>query len=765
MCAARNNAIEPLTTSLNTTLAVEEIIADAIKKFRSDNFRSEESQLSPKYALPQFCGERLHHLTGTDVFKSSTGHLVTEESTSGLSISNKTSTAISENPSLISSASIEDKLEIVNGRKLNRKVIGNLDSAHNLTHSNYFGEPYHLPVQLNSTEIFHSVQKISFVDGDVQQKEYCSNHALRTFPARLKAKAYVSGASKNKKDKDKHSVKAQLPAYNIDLPYFLGNIVPGLATQFNLAINPSLDAKPDTVRSFLNRQPIELCTVTLQDQNERELQITITAPLHARGEVRVELEFCSGLILKMTALCILPLLKLPDLIVAPPGIPSEIRIKSLVPFTQPVRLQLHSSIMASKYATLMPHCDYLTLTITPNEGDSTFKLGILNEANKVISLKTRIETRFPQISLRYEEAKNTPVLILVVRNDESFPIEVSLKDDFGGLIYTQEVKVGKHEEAPVEVRRGYIRYNQTKPVIATFSVTLLSPTRIEQTITSCPVKLAPTGADLRPDIDCVVWLAEKELIFTMFHMDERDQRKPSSWKDVLRISACHRISDFVQITKERDDPTKVVLRISRPPRLAVGRLIFYRRKDGPRAFPYGFRYAILPPEKPFLIWDSASANATSRVYQLPPDGKVRVSNVGRCAVFVVISNEACDRGRIIAPGVTAILFLQRPSRIIYGLECWRSLVRYRTAPYYEGIQAEIASEDLPLGFEPQYLMADFYEESEESIVDKIIAEKIPDDFDTLLSLYRLFMSTVEEIHMKNCESDASTFVAPTSPVS
>ncbi|XP_022694146.1 uncharacterized protein LOC111263384 isoform X4 [Varroa jacobsoni] len=663
MCAARNNAIEPLTTSLNTTLAVEEIIADAIKKFRSDNFRSEESQLSPKYALPQFCGERLHHLTGTDVFKSSTGHLVTEESTSGLSISNKTSTAISENPSLISSASIEDKLEIVNGRKLNRKVIGNLDSAHNLTHSNYFGESYHLPVQLNSTEIFHSVQKISFVDGDVQQKEYCSNHALRTFPARLKAKAYVSGASKNKKDKDKHSVKAQLPAYNIDLPYFLGNIVPGLATQFNLAINPSLDAKPDTVRSFLNRQPIELCTVTLQDQNERELQITITAPLHARGEVRVELEFCSGLILKMTALCILPLLKLPDLIVAPPGIPSEIRIKSLVPFTQP------------------------------------------------------------------------------------------------------EVKVGKHEEAPVEVRRGYIRYNQTKPVIATFSVTLLSPTRIEQTITSCPVKLAPTGADLRPDIDCVVWLAEKELIFTMFHMDERDQRKPSSWKDVLRISACHRISDFVQITKERDDPTKVVLRISRPPRLAVGRLIFYRRKDGPRAFPYGFRYAILPPEKPFLIWDSASANATSRVYQLPPDGKVRVSNVGRCAVFVVISNEACDRGRIIAPGVTAILFLQRPSRIIYGLECWRSLVRYRTAPYYEGIQAEIASEDLPLGFEPQYLMADFYEESEESIVDKIIAEKIPDDFDTLLSLYRLFMSTVEEIHMKNCESDASTFVAPTSPVS
>lgn len=35
MCAARNNAIEPLTTSLSTTLVVEEIIADAIKKFRS----------------------------------------------------------------------------------------------------------------------------------------------------------------------------------------------------------------------------------------------------------------------------------------------------------------------------------------------------------------------------------------------------------------------------------------------------------------------------------------------------------------------------------------------------------------------------------------------------------------------------------------------------------------------------------------------------------------------------------------------------------
>lgn len=101
-----------------------------------------------------------------------------------------------------------------------------------------------------------------------------------------------------------------------------------------------------------------------------------------------------------------------------------------------------------------------------------------------------------------------------------------------------------------------------------------------------------------------------------------------------------------------------------------------------------------------------------------------MSNVGRCAVFVVISNEACDRGRIIAPGVTTILFLQRPSRIIYGLECWRSLVRYRTAPYYERIQAEIASEDLPLGFEPQYLMTDFHGESEESIVDKIIAEKV-----------------------------------------
>lgn len=81
-------------------------------------------------------------------------------------------------------------------------------------------------------------------------------------------------------------------------------------------------------------------------------------------------------------------------------------------------------------------------------------------------------------------------------------------------------------------------------------------------------------------------------------------------------------------------------------------------------------------------------------------------------------------GEIIAPGASTQLTVREPCRIVYGLECWRILVRYRTAAHRAEIQAQIRHTNARPGLEPEYLMIEFRNESNESTVDKGAADKV-----------------------------------------
>lgn len=90
-----------------------------------------------------------------------------------------------------------------------------------------------------------------------------------------------------------------------------------------------------------------------------------------------------------------------------------------------------------------------------------------------------------------------------------------------------------------------------------------------------------------------------------------------------------------QVVEEPSDPTKIILRVTKPPQLAFGRLKFYRRgADGkPSGTPYGFRYPLIVPEKPQLRWHTVSENASSNIYQIPIDGKVSADIWTSCVSY------------------------------------------------------------------------------------------------------------------------------------
>lgn len=105
--------------------------------------------------------------------------------------------------------------------------------------------------------------------------------------------------------------------------------------------------------------------------------------------------------------------------------------------------------------------------------------------------------------------------------------------------------------------------------------------------------------------------------------------------------------------------------------------------------------------------------------------QLRVSNEGRCAVFVMtVTDGSCRPGQIIPSGASIQLVIKEPCRILYGLECWRCLVRYRTRSHRAEIESQLRHQNNRAGLEPEHLMAKFQGESDESIVDKSAADKV-----------------------------------------
>ncbi|XP_022669192.1 uncharacterized protein LOC111253681 isoform X2 [Varroa destructor] len=468
-----------------------------------------------------------------------------------------------------------------------------------------------------------------------------------------------------------------VPVYDCGLPYFLGVVLPGVVTHFNL---PAPFCSEISVKSYLNGQPLALCHVS-RNSDQRSLRVSVQPPPDTCGNISVILEFNSQLVIQLAALSMLPVLALPDQILLAPNIPTKVNLRSTIRFAQPLQLNVVSTMVTSKEVKLLPDDGNLSLEVTAKESDKVLDLQLMSDGNTVASLQKQVAVRFPQISLRGEQAQD--VCILAVKNEERFPVEVRLSDDFGGLSYSKEVRVPERQTLQVTVRTETVRYGQPDPVV-TFNAELLSPVQIPLPLTKCRVALVPTFVDLKPDLARFVWIAEKELVFTMSNSQRSVNRKPSPWKSVVRISPCNFISDYLQL---------------------------------------------------------------------------RVSNDGRCAVFVMVVDGGHRNGEIIAPGASTQLTVREPCRIVYGLECWRILVRYRTAAHRAEIQAQIRHTNARPGLEPEYLMIEFRNESNESTVDKGAADKLPDDAQSLIRLYQLFMTTVEEIHVQGPEPEASTFFA------
>ncbi|OQR74831.1 hypothetical protein BIW11_08818 [Tropilaelaps mercedesae] len=728
-------------SGLGTTVLVDEILSDALQKLRSGDILPDESSFSLAAREPVARSTSVTHPTVQWGYRSYTDDVL--------------KSFIDRSTSFGRSASFDalrtDKAHS-DPSSSSMSAYASIDSSHGVT-SNRSSDPGEVKVMKSDDPFINSTRTNVFAKQPTNGEFDSSD-------------AFVSGEKMFEKfDADQRRCQeenlfqdqtAPKPEYDVGLSYFLGVILPGIATHFDIPTPPSLESGPGNVTSFLNTKPLPMCCISLRNQGQGGLRLTVTPPRQTSGNILIEAALTPQITVKFTALSLLPMLALPDQVVLPPEIPTRVALRPLVLYSQPVTLQVRSAMATPQEVTLLPSGEDLQVEVTAREGDTTLSLQLLSEGEQVATLQTHVEVRFARILLRADAGRD--MSIVTVENEESFAVEVLLSDEVGGLVYVKKVRVAERQTAQVTVRRMYVRHNQPE-IVAEIRAELLSPMRSPLPLTKCRVMLASRGGDIRPDLARFVWLAEKDFVFTMSENDQDGRRKLSPWKNAVSISPCHLISSYIQVLEEPDDPTKVLLRVSCPPRLTVGRLRFYRRSEGANAEPYGFRYPILAPEIPSLLWYAASENTTSRIYRMPLDGKLRVSNTGRFAVFVVIANVRGD-GQVIAPGASTELRLREPCRILYGLECWRSLVRHRTSSHQAEIQAQIDYSDEAIGLEPKNLMTKFSGETHESLVDKLVAEKIPDDPQSLVRLYRLFMSTVEEVFVQGSEPEASTFFAP-----